>query len=118
MAEEIQDVIEALDELLEQERKALLKGDFDGLAALHDEKTALIDSFNELDQADAERVQDLQVKLGRNQELLNAALDGIRGVAKRLAEVRRVRTSLDTYTQNGAKTSIETNAEKAVEKRA
>lgn len=114
----IQTTIDALDELLDDERRALLSGELDKIARLHDRKTKLIDDLNELDLRDQEQIRDLSRKVGRNQELLTSALDGIRAVARRLAAVRHVREHLDTYDAEGKKSTISTGVKKELEKRA
>jgi flagellar biosynthesis/type III secretory pathway chaperone len=116
--EPIKDAIDALDDLLDEERKALLSGELDKIARLHDRKSKLIDELNQLDMQDQERMRTLSLKVGRNQELLNSALDGIRSVARRLAAVRRVRENLDTYDAQGQKQSIKNITERSLEKRA
>lgn len=115
---QIQATIEALDELLDEERRALLTGELDKIARLHERKTQLIDDLNTLDLKDQDRLRSLSEKVGRNQDLLNSALDGIRAVARRLAAVRRVKENLDTYDANGQKKSIKSVSEQSLEKRA
>lgn len=116
--EQIQDTISALDELLDAERRALLSGELDKIARLHDRKSALVEDLSKLDLKDQEQLRDLSQKVGRNQELLTSALDGIRAVAKRLAAVRHVRENLETYDERGKKNTVATNVKKTLEKRA
>lgn len=116
--EDIQPVIDALDDLLDSEREALLAGDLDRIARMHDLKVDLIDRLNALDLQDQIRLEDLNDKVGRNQALLKSALDGIRAVARRLAAVRRIKGSLDTYDASGRKNSLPIETEGKVEKRA
>ncbi len=114
----IQQTINDLDQLLDQEREALLAGELEVLSEIHESKTNLIDRLNELDVEDQETLAQLREKVGRNQDLLNSALEGIRAVSRRLAAVRRVRAKLETYTATGQKSEIETQTEHALEKRA
>ena len=114
----IQDVIDSLDDLLDDERAALLAGDLEKIARLHDRKAGLIERLRVLDLQDAKQIQQISDKIGRNQQLLGAAIDGIRAVASRIAAVRQVRENLDTYDETGQKKSIATSANKALEKRA
>lgn len=116
--EQIQATVDALDELLDDERRALLTGELDKISRLHERKTKLIDELNTLDLKDQEKLRSLSEKVGRNQELLNSALDGIRAVARRLAAVRRVRENLETYDAKGQKKSIKSVVERSLEKRA
>ena len=115
--------IDALSDLLERERVALLDGDLDGLVRLLDDKRNLIDALNE--QASTAttsghqgELQKLQGKVARNQELLDSALQGIRSVANRMSTLHRVRRSLDTYDESGRKTTIEGLRGGSMEKRA
>lgn len=112
------DLFDALDDLLEQERTALLAGDLEKIARLFEVKESLIEELSELEQFESQSLNALQGKVKRNQELLDSALEGIRAVAGRLAALRRVRSTLDTYDSRGAKQSIEMDKDGSVEKRA
>lgn len=118
MADETQEVIDGLDDLLDTERRLLLAGDLDGIARLHDRKVDLIERLNALDATDHAGLGDLNDKVGHNQALLKSALEGIRAVAQRLAIVRRIRGSLDTYDAEGRKKSLPLETSRNVEKRA
>ena len=113
-----QDTIDYLDDLLDQERAALLQGNLDEIARLHPRKEHLIDGLNHPDMSNLEGLTELNFKLERNQTLLDNALDGVRSVARRLAAIRRVRQSLETYDSSGRKTSVILAADSSVEKRA
>lgn len=115
---EIQETIDALDALLETERQALLKGEIDSLAELHEEKASLVEKLRVLDLQDRDEMSRLNDKITRNQALLSSALDGIRSVAQRLAEVRHVRENLDTYDAQGRKVTVSTRKDATLEKRA
>lgn len=112
------DLFDALDDLLEEERAALLTGDLEKVGRLFDRKEGLIEELSQLEQFEARTLNTLQDKMKRNQALLDSALEGIRAVAGRLAALRRVRSTLDTYDSNGAKRSIKIGKDGAVEKRA
>ena len=113
-----QDMMDALDDLLDQERRALIGGNLDKIARLLARKEDLIDGLNEIDGLSQVELGDLHGKVTRNQALLNSAMEGIRAVATRMANLRRVRKSLDTYDQAGNKHCIVTAATSTVEKRA
>lgn len=117
-SEKIKETVGALDDLLEDERDALLAGALDRIADLHDRKTELIETLHLLDLQDQQQLSELSQKLDRNQALLSSALDGIRSVAQRLAAVRQVRENLDTYGSDGQRKSVKTKVEKSLEKRA
>lgn len=110
--------IDALDDLLDDERSALLEGDIDRISRLHGRKAELIDHLSKLDREDSEHLHALGQKVGRNQELLNSAADGIRSVARRLAEIRETRSKLDTYGSDGRKKSYDMQPKRSLEKRA
>lgn len=108
-----------LDALLQEERAALLRGDLDGVAQLHDTKERLIDDLSRLDAELArDELAELNQKVERNQALLNGALAGIRSVSRRLAAVRRVRQSLEFYGEDGSKSQVDVAVQRSVEKRA
>lgn len=118
MQPEIHDVIDALDDLLEAERDALLSGDLKKLTGLFKRKEALIDALNVAERFEGNELRLLDGKIKRNQELLNSALEGIRKVANRMAAFRRVRASLETYDAKGDRQVIDIEPAKTLEKRA
>ncbi|MFY9237854.1 MAG: flagellar protein FlgN [Roseovarius sp.] len=113
-----QTLIDTLDDLLEEERKALLDGDLDAIGRLLSRKEALIDALNALTPAGQPNLTRLQGKVSRNQALLDGALEGIRKVAARMAAFRKIRKTLETYDQSGRKTTIQGEVEHKVERRA
>tara|TARA_R110002072_G_scaffold46991_5_gene130032 strand:- start:1460 stop:1819 length:360 start_codon:yes stop_codon:yes gene_type:complete len=116
--ENIEMNFDALDELLEAERAALLKGDLEKLADMLPRKEELIDALNAVIHTDFQALQTLDSKVRRNQLLLDGALEGIRNVAQRLAALRRLRGSLETYGSDGKKSNIDVDMDHSVEKRA
>ncbi|WP_121061449.1 flagellar export chaperone FlgN [Chachezhania antarctica] len=112
------DLIAALDALLEDERQALVTGDLENLQEYMEQKSAIIDRLNSLDDLNAEQLAPVQSKVQRNQALLGGALDGIRAVADRMAEMRRVRQGLETYDRSGQRTSLSAPSRPKVERRA
>lgn len=116
--EEFEDVVDALDDVLDAERAALLVGDLDEVGRLLERKETLIDQLAALDEGERASLETLNKKVQRNQVLLDQALEGIRTVARRLAALRRVRSSLETYDEKGERHTIEMAPDSAVEKRA
>jgi len=112
------DIITALDALLDRERAAILAGELDALAPLMNEKTALIDALGGQATPEGTALDRLRKKAGRNQDLIESALDGIRAVAQRLATMRRLSTSLDTYDSAGQRRPFNGLRGGKVEKRA
>ena len=116
--ETAQSIINRLDDLLEAERDALLQGDLDKIPVMLEEKETLIDALNDNGPETKAGLQELQIKVERNQALLDGALQGIRKVAARMAAFRRIRRSLETYDESGQKRTIQGDVERRVEKRA
>jgi len=113
-----QQLIDQLDTLLEKEREALLVGDLDKVTEIAVSKEELIDALNRLSPKDQTSLEALQEKVTRNQVLLDGALQGIRKVASRLAALRRIRKSMDTYDASGRKQTIQGEVDRRMEKRA
>lgn len=109
-------VIDQLNELLDIERAALLSGDLAGLENIAQEKEALLDALHE--GVAAKDLQALQDRLDRNRHLLTSATEAIRRVADRLREMRKLRQSLDTYTSNGSRQTLDFDGNSKLEKRA
>jgi len=113
-----QTLIDELDTLLDRERQALIDGDLETSSRMLAQKQDLIDNLNAMDTLERDRLVHVHNKVTRNQELLNAPMEGIRAVANRMADLRRVRHGLETYDQSGRKTRFETQTKPTVEKRA
>lgn len=108
----------ALDHLLDRERAALVAGDLDSLPGLLAEKEELIDRLVGSERAETDSIQTLRGKASRNQQLLDSALDGLRAVTARMAELRRVRAGLDTYDMAGRRQVHDVTPRPQVERRA
>lgn len=115
---QFQDLLDALDDLLVSERRALLKGDLDKVARLSSQKEILIEQLVLAEGRDTAALKGLDDNLKRNQLLLDSALEGLRRVARRLSALRRVRTALDTYDAKGDRQTIDIKAGGNLEKRA
>ena len=96
----------------------MLQGELDKIPALLEAKESLIDALNENEPGEKAGLQELQIKVERNQVLLDGALLGIRKVAARMAAFRRIRRSLETYDESGRKHTIQSDVKRRVEKRA
>lgn len=110
-------LVDALDEVLDRERLALTSGRLDQVERLIETKERLVDQLNGVGEKEP-GLRDLRVKAERNRLLLDSAMQGIRGVADRLAELQRVRLGTDTYDQNGRKARLHVAAPPKLEKRA
>ncbi|MCV2887676.1 flagellar biosynthesis protein FlgN [Ruegeria aquimaris] len=114
----LNDLLTSLDSLLEQERSALVSGELDQLGPMTDEKERLVARINASVDLTPEQLAPLHRKVTRNQALLNSALEGIRSVAQRMAELRRVRQGLETYDSAGQKHRFSATRSAQLEKRA
>ncbi|KIC24253.1 MULTISPECIES: flagellar export chaperone FlgN [unclassified Leisingera] len=115
---EPQQLIDELDEILDKERTALMAGDLGKLESLLAKKEKIIGKLNSVSELEREALEQVQTKLSRNQNLLDSAMDGIRTVAARMAELRRIRKGLDVYDQSGRRTRYGTRNGAKLEKRA
>ena len=113
-----QSLIDELDTILDQEREALVKGDLSKLSGLLNKKEALFNDLNAISELERETLSHVQGKVSRNQVLLDSAMEGIRAVASRMAELRRVPIGLDVYDQSGRKTRYGIRSSVSLEKRA
>ncbi|MBY5933613.1 flagellar biosynthesis protein FlgN [Tateyamaria omphalii] len=111
-------IMDELDDLLDSERAALLEGNLDDVKRLFERKTKLVDALSRFDDAESLNVQALRQKVERNQDLLQAAAEGVKSVARRLATIRRVRESLETYDARGQRKKVDLKAATTLEKRA
>ncbi len=110
-----QDHLDALEDVLDQERQAILAGRFDVLARLMAEKVRLLDHAHRSAQPD--RLIRVRDKATRNQALLQAASQGVRSVSNRLARQETRANSLHTYDHKGRRLGVRT-ATSGLEKRA
>ncbi|MBY6056948.1 flagellar protein FlgN [Leisingera daeponensis] len=115
---EPQQLIDELDQVLDRERTALMAGDLGKLEELLAKKEKIISKLNAVSELERESLEQVQTKLSRNQSLLDSAMDGIRSVAARMAELRRIRKGLDVYDQSGRRTRYGTRSGAKLEKRA
>ncbi|WP_237218066.1 flagellar protein FlgN [Ruegeria lacuscaerulensis] len=111
-------LLKSLEEVLDLERNALVQGDLDQLTQMAPEKEKLIDAVNDLQVLDSEDLIRLQDKVARNQALLGSAADGIRAVADRMAELRRVHGEFSTYGADGQRSDFAVRSHAKLEKRA
>lgn len=119
MSETISDgVCDALLDLLELERDALLSGDLDKIGRLLPRKESLVEQLSCLETFDETQMEIISQNLKRNQDLLNQAIAGIRSVAGRLKVLKNVQSSLETYDNTGARRTVDISPSTSLEKRA
>jgi len=93
------DALDRLEDLLDRERQAVLNGDFDRLHRLVAEKEHLLETAKR-GSVDPDRIASLGIKARRNQQLLDAAGDGIRAVSDLLNNLKKG-AGLSTYDSAG-----------------
>lgn len=113
-----QQLIDDLDQILDRERTALMEGDLGKLEDLYAKKEKIIGKLNADPDLEQGTLAQVQTKVARNQDLLESAMDGIRAVAARMAELRRIRKGLDVYDQAGRRTRYGTRNLGKLEKKA
>lgn len=109
-------VVDALDDLLDRERQAILAGDLDMLARQAGEKARLLERLAG-STADSTRIERLRIKADRNQELLVAVARGIKSVSRRLKEMKAPKANFRTYGKAGMRPETAVKGS-SVEKRA
>ena len=95
----IRGVFDALEDLLDKERVAILGGDFDVLRRMMSEKERLISAAQRT--TPTESAARLKQKAERNQNMLRAATQGIRAVTEHLAKAGQPSKRLQTYSRSG-----------------
>lgn len=110
--------IDRLSSLLDEERRLVLAGELGALEGLLSDKEALIDNVNASSVTDTDALKALDIKLRRNQLLLNGAMEGIQAVSLRLAALRSIRDTVETYDATGRKKKYDTKQKNRLEKRA
>ncbi|MBP1805059.1 flagellar protein FlgN [Rubellimicrobium aerolatum] len=91
--------------LLEEERRLILAGAWDGLQALAPRKAA---GLAALPREGGAALAPLARGLARNQALLSAALDGVREAVRRRAAMATMRRGLVTYDAQGLRAELPT----------
>ena len=91
---------EALDDLLEQERRMILDGRIEGLTGTNQHKEQLVRRL--ADQTDVPALNHLRRKVERNQTLLAAAARGLKAARGQLAAIKGEKPPMRTYGADGA----------------
>lgn len=113
-------LIDSLQELLEDERAALIEGKMDALPDLLERKEALFEELTALQEEEeivADDLAPLQEGFARNQKLLESAQAGLRATQERMGTLRRVRTSFESYDNRGQRQAVHLASGQRVEKR-
>ncbi|MCP4822621.1 MAG: flagellar biosynthesis protein FlgN [Shimia sp.] len=113
-------LIDSLQDLLDEERAALIEGKLDALPDLLTRKEALFEELTilqEEEEIDADDLAPLQDGFARNQQLLESAQAGLRATQERMGTLRRVRTTFESYDNRGQRQAVQLSAGQRVEKR-
>ncbi len=108
---------ENLNDILENERSALLNAEYEKLEDILREKESYFDHA----MADPLRLIEMQgasEKIKRNSALLDAALSGLRAAADVIAYNRSNRSTITVYDHVGSKTCLSTSSAQSFEKKA
>lgn len=117
MTDQSQDTAGEIDELLDAERSALLRGDLASVQRLKERKEDLLARLAEHPAGLSPEVYaSLSEKAARNQTLLAGAARGIAAVQERLQEIRNAQAGEASYDANGRRTAPTRNG--SLEKRA
>jgi len=93
-----------LRKLLDEERRAILTGDYDALADIALRKRRLLGDH--ADTSTASVMASIVEKLGRNQELLAHAIDGMRSATGRISAIRQQRDGFQSYGRDGQRSQV------------
>ena len=100
---ETQSAAEALEDLLEKERTAILDGRFDSLERLAAEKERLVKSVAD---SGGPGLVGLRTRAERNRALLMAMGSGVKAAIQRIEGLRRAGAPLHTYDASGQRTAM------------
>ena len=100
----VEDAVDALADLLERERAALLRGDLEGLARMADRKQDLVADVRRLPM-DADALSRLRQASLHNGTLLDAAAQGLRAASTRLHQLLHG-ADFVTYDTNGQRQTL------------
>ncbi len=96
---------DAVEDLLERERRAVLSGNLEALTRLISEKRRLMDQLARSTEH-PDRLDRLRGKARRNKALLDAAARGIKSVTEQISGLRDARSPLRTYDASGSSREI------------
>lgn len=97
--------VQALTELLEKERAAILKAEFATLAQVSASKISLMKSVAKSTATERE-LETLKSLTERNSKLLAASAQGLRSARKRLSMLRAPKPAFQTYGPSGSMSDI------------
>jgi len=110
-------LFDALEDILDKERLAILDGALDDIDRIAREKETFLDG-RDLLAHDVKTLERIRRKAVRNQHLLAAAIRGVRTVTARLEALRNGPGELSTYDKSGHKTTLGIGPKGALQRRA
>ena len=93
-------MISKLTRLLEEERAALLSGQFSKLQELMERKEEAVEEIRELS-VHSEFVNQIKLLAERNERLIDATLSGLRDASSKLSKINISRKTVSTYDRYG-----------------
>ena len=110
-------MIDALEDLLDKERAAILDGALEDMGRIACEKERVLER-RELTVPDQRTLDRVRRKAARNQLLLAAAIRGVRAVSARLDVLRNGSSEMNTYDRAGQRTTLGSRHQGALHRRA
>ena len=110
-------VIDALEDLLDKERAAILSGALGNMGRIAAEKERILDG-RELTAPDQHTLDRVRHKAARNQTLLAAAIRGVRAVTSRLEVMRNGPKETSTYDRAGQRKILNSHLQGTLHRRA
>lgn len=111
------DITDALEDLLDKERAAILSGSLESMGRIAVEKERILDG-NNLTAPNQGVLNKLRRKAARNQQLLSAAIRGVRAVSSRLDILRNGPGEMNTYNHKGQSTTLNSRHQGTLHRRA
>ncbi|MCK0095788.1 flagellar protein FlgN [Yoonia sp. F2084L] len=105
-----------LDDILTQEKAALLAGNYDALPPLEKRKEQALKALTKVTTSKA-ALAHIHFRISENQALLAAAIDGVNAARKRIAALKDVQMGLTVYNDAGKMAVVPTGGT-AIEKKA
>ena len=100
-----EDSLDTAETYLSRERKILLSGKIEELAALADARAAMLTRLARSD-GDPVRLGRLRAQAERNGSMLKAASEGVNRAIKRLSELRKASGPIGSYSATGGQCQI------------
>lgn len=110
-------ITDALEDLLDKERTAILNGSLENMGRIAVEKEQILDG-NDLTAPNQRVLDRLRRKAARNQQLLTAAIRGVRAVSSRLDILRNGPREMNTYNREGQSMTLNSRHQGTLHRRA